>query len=173
MGSFENKTRKYNTYIFVLARALTLYMKRAAKAYFRSSWKLVSICFPFQGRRAPCHPPGRDTMLTQERGTSRAGLWAHQQQRNPRMWLGRGNKITPSAYARLSANSALCLYDAAFSKASCRLLTGPQRVSLAPSHSVKEAALLRLGTGWPEVRVTLLTLLLQVEYRKKKDPNPK
>lgn len=91
-------------------------MKHAAKAYFRSSWKLVSIFFPFQGRK------GGDAMLTEEEDISRARLWGHQQQWNCILWFGKENKITPSAYARLSTNGTLHLYDVPFSKSLCRLL---------------------------------------------------
>lgn len=74
VGSLENKTKKK-------IQALTLCMKHADKVYLKvpESLSVFSFLFPFQGRKVPCHPPaGGNVLLTQEKETSRAGLWGHQ-----------------------------------------------------------------------------------------------
>lgn len=101
---------------------------------------------------------------------------------NPEVCLGKENKIAPSAYVRLSANSALCFCNVAFSKASFRLLTSPRRVSEPHLTAGRKLLCWDWGQGdksdsWTrllccssssEVKVNLVTLLLlPMEHREK------
>lgn len=79
---------------------------------------LAVFSFLSKVQKPPATPQARGHDDNQEEDTSRAGLWGHEQQQKPRLWLGKENKIAPSACARLHANSTLHLYDVAFSKAS-------------------------------------------------------